>query len=109
MAEEIKITEEVKKVEVKKPNRGKEYYVVYFLGGVVEILLLFRFVFKMTGADPASGFVSFIYAATNFLVAPYAGFVFEPGTLIAMAVYAILAWGIAKIIVIAVGRSHNVQ
>jgi len=91
---------------VKKVISFNRPVIIYIIIGVIEILLLFRFVFKLSAADPASGFVSFIYNATNFLVAPYSGFVFEPGTLIAMVVYAILAWGIAKIIIIATGRRN---
>ena len=107
MEEELKITEEPKKVAVKGATHNNVRYFIYFIGGLIEILLLFRLVFKMTAADPASGFVSFIYGVTNFFVAPYATFVFEPGTLMAMAVYAILAWGIAKIVLIAIGRLHD--
>jgi hypothetical protein len=109
MAEELKVAEEVKKVAIKKPDRSNARCAVYFIGGLLEILLLFRFVFKISGADSASGFVSFIYSVTDFFVAPYAGFVFEPGTLLAMAVYAALVWGIAKIIAIAAGRPHDIQ
>jgi len=108
MAEEP-TAEEPKKVAIKKPAHHKVQSFIYFIGGALEVLLLFRLVFKMTGADSTSGFVSFIYNVTNIFVAPYAGFVFEPGTLFAMAVYAVLAWGIAKIIVIAAGRSHDIQ
>lgn len=91
---------------IKKPAHNKPV-IIYFIIGVIEILLLFRFIFKLSGADPMSGFVNFIYNVTNPLVSPYAGFVFEPGTLMAMIVYAFLAWGIAKIILIAAGHFHN--
>ncbi len=108
MAEEP-ITEKPKKVVVKEPGHRIWFYIIYFIGGLIEMLLLFRLVFKLSGADSSSGFVSFIYAMTNFLVAPYANFVFEPGTLIAMAVYAFLFWVIVKIIMFVAGRSHDVK
>jgi len=113
------MADELKKVDVvqpivptepvppKKPAYGLAHYIIYFIGGLLEVVLLFRLVFKLTGADATSGFVGFIYGVTNFFVAPYAVFVFEPGTLIAMVVYAILIWGVAKIISIVVGRPHN--
>jgi len=103
------LLKEKEQVNLKKPSHSNVHYIIYFVGGLLEILLLFRLVFKLTAADASSGFVSFIYAVTDFFVAPYAVFVFEPGTVVAMAVYAFLAWGIAKIIAIAVGRRNNVE
>lgn len=86
---------------------------VYFLFGVLEFLLIFRFIFKATGANPGSGFVSFIYGLTGLFVLPFSGIfrtavaqgaevsaVFEPATLVAIAVYSLLAWGIVKLIAI---------
>ena len=106
MAEEIN-KEEINKVAVVKSGSRNWQYLIYFIGGVVEVFLLFRLVFKLTGADPASGFAGFIYGVTNFFVAPYAGFILEPGTLMAMAVYAVLAWVIVKIIRFVSGRGNG--
>lgn len=68
---------------------------------IVETLLAFRLAFGIFGANRDSGFVDFIYTATGWLVAPFQGIaedssngnggVFEPGTLIAMAVYLVAA------------------
>ena len=84
---------------------------VYYILGVLETLLAFRFVFRLLGANPASGFVSFIYALTQVFLAPFYGIfrsfisqgietrsVFEPATLIAMLVYAVIVYGIARLI-----------
>jgi hypothetical protein len=95
---------------------GKTYTtqnLIYFIFGVIEFLLVFRAVFKLVGANPASGFVSFIYAVTNVFILPFLGIfrqavaqgvettsVLEPATLIAIPVYALLAWGIVKLIAI---------
>jgi hypothetical protein len=58
--------------------------------------LTFRLVFALTGANPANGFVDFIYDVTGPFVAPFENIadeqvdgsaVFEPETVIAMAVY----------------------
>lgn len=96
--------------------------IVYFLFGVVEVLLAFRFVFKLLGANPDSPFVGFIYASSSLFHAPFAGIfsratapgaetvaVFEPSTLIAIVVYAIVAAGIVKLIVASSGRPDQVQ
>ena len=88
-------------------------YVIYFILGLIEILLAFRLVFKITGANPVSGFVSFIYALTQIFILPFIGIfrpattqgvettaIFEPATLVAMVVYAVLAWGAVQLLVI---------
>lgn len=92
-------------------------YIVYFLFGVLEILLGFRLVLKLLGANPASGFVNFIYSVTGIFTFPFRGIfpqetqpgletvsVFEPSTLVAIIVYALIAWGIVKLIQIGSGK-----
>ncbi len=72
----------------------------------LETLLGFRFAFLLGGANPANGFVDFIYDASNWLVDPFEGIaststvgndgVFDPATLTAMA--AVVAVGILLIL-----------
>lgn len=94
-------------------------YIIYFFFGVIEILLIFRLVFKLTGANPSSSFVNFIYTLTQMFIIPFEGIfhktttsgvettaVLEPATLVGLAVYAILAWGIYQIVVILSGKLH---
>ncbi|NJD03352.1 MAG: YggT family protein [Ruminiclostridium sp.] len=84
---------------------------IYYVLGVIEVLLAFRFLFKFLGANQASGFVSLIYTITGILSAPFKGIfssfateglsarsVFEPSDIIAFIVYAIIAWGLVKLI-----------
>ncbi len=84
---------------------------IYFILGLVEIILAFRFVLKLLGANPASGFVDFIYSLSGIFVAPFTAIfstattngdvtkgVFEPATIVAMVVYAIVAWGLVKLV-----------
>lgn len=91
---------------------------VYWVLGFIEILLLIRLLFKLLGANPASGFAALVYALSGILTAPFNGIfstvrsttasissVFEPGTIIAMLVYAVIAWGIISILKIKVLRS----
>lgn len=82
--------------------------IVWYILGLVEVLLAFRFVLKLLGANPGAGFTSFIYMVTTPFTAPFvavfraskaAGSVFEWTTLLAMFVYYILAWGIIKLLV----------
>lgn len=92
---------------------------VYFLFGALEILLVFRFVLKLAGASPANAFMGFVYGLSGIFVSPFAGIfhrgyaqgvettsVFEPSTLIAILVYAVVAWGIVKLIRIFSGEKQ---
>lgn len=82
--------------------------VVYYILGFVEVLLMFRFVLKLLGANPGAGFTSFIYSVTYVFAAPFlnvfrityvSGSVFEWTTLLAMLVYWIVAIGVIKMFV----------
>lgn len=85
--------------------------IVYYILGVLEVLLAFRLIFKLLGANPQSPFVSVIYSVSEAFLIPFNGIfrsavtkgieaqaVLEPTTIIAMIVYAIIAWGIVKLI-----------
>lgn len=80
--------------------------VVWYILGLIEILLAFRFALKLLGANPAAGFTEFIYGVTYIFAAPFvsvfrisqvAGSVFEWTTILAMFVYWVVALGIIKI------------
>ena len=81
---------------------------VWYVLGVIEVLLAFRFLLKLLGANPAAGFTSFIYGITAPFAAPFLnvfrmsqveGNVLEWTTLLAMAVYWVIAWGVIKLVV----------
>ena len=80
--------------------------IVWYLLGLLEILMLFRFVLKLLGANPSAGFTSFIYGATYIFVAPFLSVfrisyvsnnIFEWTTLLAMLVYLVIAIAIIKL------------
>jgi hypothetical protein len=80
--------------------------IVWYITGLLEVLLMFRFFLKLLGANPAAGFTDFIYSVSHVLVAPFLnvfrvtfveGKVFEWTTLLAMFVYWVVALGIIKI------------
>jgi hypothetical protein len=80
--------------------------IVWYLLGLLEILLAFRFVLKLLGANAAAGFTNFIYGITYIFTAPFltvfrmtkvSGSIFEWTTLLAMFVYWIIAFGIIKL------------
>lgn len=80
--------------------------IVWYVLGVIEALLAFRFVLKLLGANPDAGFTAFIYGVTYLFAAPFlsvfrithvAGSVLEWTTLLAMFVYWVIAFGIIKL------------
>jgi len=80
--------------------------IVYLILGILETLLLIRLLLKLLAANPDAGFSSLIYGLTAPFVAPFQGVfpdsgargsVLELSTILAMIVYAPLAWGIVTV------------
>ncbi len=84
---------------------------IWLVAGFIEIILAIRLVLKMFGANPATGFVDSIYSITSPFVAPFKGIfsdpvatgdvvksVFETGTLVAIVIYSLVAWGLVKLV-----------
>lgn len=97
-------------------------YLIYFFFGVLEILLVFRLILKLTGANVLSAFVGLIYGLTGIFILPFEGIfrrgfaqgvetssVLEPSTLIAIIVYAVFAWGIVKLLQILSGEKQQID
>jgi uncharacterized protein YggT (Ycf19 family) len=87
--------------------------VVYLVFGIVNGLLLIRLVLKLLGANPEAGFTTFLYGVTDFFLAPFRGLlpaivngksVFEPSVVIAILIYALVAFALAKIVAITLAR-----
>lgn len=84
--------------------------IVWFIAGVLLVLLGLRFLLALLGANATSGFTSFIYSVTHPLVAPFFGVFgykyvtggsrFEIYTLLAMLIYALIAYAIARLVTI---------
>lgn len=84
--------------------------VVWYIAGVIIALLAIRFTFVLLGASTSSAFVDFIYNLSYPLAAPFFGIFgynlhygvsrFEISTLVAIVIYALIAWGIARLITI---------
>jgi ABC-type Na+ efflux pump permease subunit len=80
--------------------------IVWYILGLLEALLAFRFLLKLFGANPGAGFTGFIYGVTYPFAAPFLsvfkisnvnGSIFEWTTLLAMLVYWLIAWAIVKL------------
>jgi uncharacterized protein YggT (Ycf19 family) len=83
--------------------------VVWLVAGVIILLLAFRFVLALLGANTTNGFAQFIYNTSHPFVAPFFGLFnynniqygisrFEIYTLVAIAVYAAIAWVLASLV-----------
>lgn len=90
--------------------------IVWLITGILLTLLAFRFVLALLGANPSNGFANFIYSASHPFVAPFFSLFgydlrygisrFEIFTLVAMAVYAVVAYGLVRILTVG-SRSHT--
>src|SRR5688572_25695123 len=89
---------------------------VWLVFGVIEGLILIRFVLRLLGANLQAPFGDFIYDVTAPLVAPFVGLfgtpqlgasAFEPHSVVAIIVYALLGWTLAKIAWLAAGETRS--
>jgi hypothetical protein len=81
--------------------------VIWFFVGVITVLLALRFVLLLLGANRDAGFVDFVYTVSGMFVAPFVGIFGEPtygqsvleiSSLLAIVIYALIGWGLAKLI-----------
>jgi hypothetical protein len=93
--------------ELRPASNYKAEQAIWFVVGVVDALLIIRFLLKLLGASLASGFVRFIYDLTAVLVAPFHAIfntvvsgrsILEPESLVAIAIYTLIGWGLAALI-----------
>ncbi len=100
-------TEHPQQVYDKKKVIFRTYQVVWYILAVIEILLGFRMTLQALGANPYSGFTSLIYILSNPFALPFKGIlqtyvsgssVFEWSTIVAVIVYAVIAFGIVHLL-----------
>jgi len=101
--------------EVRAPLEAVAARVIMFVFGVIEVLIAIRFVLMLTGANAEAGFVKMIYGISGIFMAPFVaifntqqagGAVFEWSALVAIAVYALVAWGLVALIRAVSPREH---
>ena len=88
--------------------------IVYFLFGALQLLLVVRVVLHLIGANAGNGFASFINGLSAPFVVLFASLlqnpvlsttaVLEITTIIAIIVYAILAWLVGRMVWLALSR-----
>lgn len=89
---------------------------IYVLFGFIEVLLAIRFVLRLLGANAQAGFAQLIYGVTGPLVGPFQGLfgtvqsdasVLESSSLVALVVYALVAWLVVKLASLAFGETRS--
>ena len=101
------------KTSQREPNREqriftfKATYMIWLLVVMLEGLIALRIGLKLIGANPASPIAVFIYGFTSLFLFPFEGLmgapaagnmVLEISSVIAMVVYALLAWALERIV-----------
>jgi len=88
--------------------------VIWFFAGFIMVFLALRVLLLLLAANQGNFFVDFVYAVGGFFAAPFSGifgsptygeFYFDTASVVAIVVYALLAWGIAKLITLT--RPHE--
>lgn len=81
--------------------------IINYVIGVIIAFLALRFVFELFGANAGAGVVSFIYGVSDIFMAPFvaifqtnrvAGATFDWSALVAIAIYALIGWGLTALI-----------
>lgn len=90
--------------------------IVYYLFGIVELLLAVRVILHLIGVNPGNGFANFIDVLSAPFVSLFSSLlqnptlgttaVLEITTLIAMVIWAITAWLVGRLIWLVMSRSR---
>ena len=81
---------------------------IWLVGGIIMAVLALRFLLRLLGANPENGFANLVYTMSHPFVAPFFGLFsytedlangrFEFETLIAILVYGLVAWLLARLV-----------
>jgi uncharacterized protein YggT (Ycf19 family) len=95
---------------------AKLVQLVWLVFGVVEALIVIRFALKLLGANPNADFARLVDGVTAPLLAPFVGLfgtprlggsVFESHALVALVVYLLLAWVLARLVWLLAGETRS--
>jgi hypothetical protein len=93
--------------EVRAPVEVVVSRIIMYAFGVIEVFIGVRFVLMLLGANAEAGFVKMVYGVSGVFMAPFItifdtqkvdGAIFEWSALVAIAVYALVAWGLTALI-----------
>ncbi len=103
---------------IRRRFRGSQ--IIWYVLGFIEIILALRFFLLFIGANVSAGFTQFIYTISGPVANPFMNVVgsariersvFDWSILLAMAIYALVAWGAIKLLVmskpVSDGEAHD--
>src|SRR5260370_10033348 len=103
---------------VSSTNPGwRAVQLIYLVFGVIGGLLLIRMVLKLLGANPHAGFSNWLYSVTDVFLVPFKNLLptigneqsqLEMSLVIAILVYALIGWAIARLFAIVFYRNITV-
>ena len=92
----------------------KAVNIVYYIVGVIDVILAFRFMFRLFAANPNAGLVTFVENVSAPFMAPF-NMIFptspvgtggiEWASLLAILVYTLVAFGVVQLINVFVARA----
>jgi hypothetical protein len=101
----------------RRANSARLIQAIYLIVGLLEGLLVIRFLLRALGANPDAGFAQAIYGITGLFVGPFAGLFGNPqmstgaalevSTLVALIVYAAAGWLVARAAWLMFGESRS--
>lgn len=91
--------------ETKQDGAVVAQRIIWYVAGFIMTFLALRIVLLLLAANQGNFFVDLVYGIGGFFAAPFAGIFgspaygeafFDTASMVAIVVYALLAWGIAK-------------
>ena len=92
--------------------------VIWYITGVIIALLALRLILQLLGANEGNPFVDLVYGLSGIFAAPFFGmFSYEPSygvsyfevsTLVAILIYALIGWGLARLFTLGSRRTDVV-
>lgn len=91
--------------------------IIWFIVEVISVVIALRVVLLLLAANQGSAFVDFVYGLGAFFAAPFFGIfsytpvygssVFEISSVIAILIYLLIGWGLAKLVTLGTHRRIN--
>ncbi len=90
--------------------------IVWFIAGLIMAIIAIRFVLFLLGANRGSGFFQLIFSLSQPFVLPflglfeeptYGGSVFESASVVAVIVYALVAYAVARLVTIVLASPNT--
>lgn len=90
--------------------------IIWYIAGFIVALLALRIVLLLLAANQGNAFVDFIYGLSGFFAMPFYGIfsyqpvygrsTFEVSSVVAIVIYLLVAWGIAKLFTLTSARGE---